>query len=100
MELGATYEAVRELVEEVAVSEETPDEGSEPALPFAAVPVVRKTQSAARVLEYARQQAQQDRSYKGGVGTHHYLLACMMGMEGDMLAATGYSSRSASPTPC
>ncbi len=87
MELGATYEAVRQLAEDVAAHEEAPDEGLEPALPFAAVPVVRKTQSAARIFEYARQQAQQDRPYKGRVGTHHYLLACMMDMEGDMLAA-------------
>ncbi len=87
VELGATYEAVRELAEGIAAREETLDEGLEPALPFAAVPVVRKTQSATRIFEYARQQAQQDRSYKGRVGTHHYLLACMMDMEGDMLAA-------------
>lgn len=87
VELGATYEAVRGLVEDEA-GEETRDEGSESSLlRFAAVPVVRKTRSAARTFEYARQQAQQDRSYKGRVGTHHYLLACMMDMEDDTLAA-------------
>lgn len=87
MELGATYEAVRGLVEDEAC-EETSDEATEPPLlRFAAVPVVRKTRSAAWIFEYARQQAQQDRSYKGRVGTHHYLLACMMDMENDALAA-------------
>jgi hypothetical protein len=44
-----------------------------------------------RTFEYARQraqQAQQDSSFKGCVGTHHYLLlACMIDTEGDMLAA-------------
>ena len=85
VELGTTYEAVRELVENEA-GEETAVEGSESPLSFAVVPVVRKTRSAARIFEYARQQAQQDRSYRGRVGTHHYLLACMMDLEGDTLA--------------